>query len=305
MTAVYIYRVIRPVLTVAILTGCGRLGFGDTAATVPGDSAGDGTDAPADAPAPTGPFGTPFAVTSLNAGGDADDPTLPLDQLEIIFNSARTGSVGGNDLWTAKRAQATDPWGTPTNVSELNTAGDDATPEITRDGLTLYWVANGAAGMKDIWMATRADRSSPWANKTRIVELASAGDEAGPTITPDGLLFFFATNPTSTDDLYTSSRASTAATWSAPAALTALNMAGVNDSEPFINGTGTLILWASTRTGAGDIYMARRADRTQPWGAPMAVTEVNTASQEGDPWLSADEHVLYFSRANAIYTATR
>src|SRR6185369_9097275 len=129
---------------------------------------------------PTGPFGTPVAVTSLNAGGDADDPTLPLDQLEIIFNSARTGSVGGNDLWTAKRASTSDPWGTPTDVSELNTAGDDATPEITRDGLTLYWVANGAAGMKDIWMATRPDRTSPWANKTRIAPLASAADESGP-----------------------------------------------------------------------------------------------------------------------------
>lgn len=303
MTAVYIHHVIRPVLTVVFLGGC-RMGFDQVGATARGDAAG-AVDAPADAPAPTGPFGTPVAVTSLNAGGDADDPTLPADQLEIIFNSARTGSVGGNDLWTAKRASTADAWSTPTDISELNTAGDDATPEITRDGLTLYWVANGAAGMKDIWMATRPDRGSPWANKTRIVELASAADESGPTLTPDGLLFIFSTNPTATDDLYASTRATTAAAWSTPAVINGLNMAGVDDGEPFINGTGTFILWSSARTGGGDIYMARRADRTQPWGAPMAVGELNTAAMEGDPWLSPDEHVIYFSRSNAIYTASR
>jgi Tol biopolymer transport system component len=260
-------------------------------------------DAPADAPPPTGPFGTTIAVTELNSG-DADDATLTGDQLEIVFNTTRAPNVGGNDLFTARRAAVGDTWSMIASVTPLNTTGDDATPEISRDGLTLFFVANGAAGMKDMYVATRADRTSEWGGKTRIVELSTAADESGPTLTPDLLTMYLSTNAGGDEDLYVATRASIGATWSTPV-LVSVNSPTANDAEPFINGTNTLLLFASDRGGNYDIWMARRATPTDPWGTPEPVSELNTTGEERDPWLSPDERTIYFARNNAIVRAER
>ncbi|HEY5945663.1 MAG TPA: hypothetical protein VIV40_09240 [Kofleriaceae bacterium] len=283
-----------------VVGGCGRFGF-----DLVGPLSIDAADAPADAPAPTGPFGTPTLASVSTTGAAEDDPTLTADQLEIYFDSNRTGGMGGGDLWTATRSSTTAVWGAARNVSELNTTGDDATPEVSRDGLTLYWVANGAAGAKDIWVATRADRTATWSGQTRVVELASAADESGPCVTPGGLAFYFSRDPSGTDDLYVSSRTTTSATWNPPTVISELSQAGVLDGEPFINGTNTLLLWSSGRSGANDLYLARRSSPADTWGTPTPIAELNTASPEGDPWLSPDEHVIYFSRNLDIYMATR
>jgi hypothetical protein len=54
-----------------------------------------------------------------------------------------------------------------------------------------------------------------------------------------------------------------------------------------------------------DLYMVRRATPADPWGVPQPISELNTNAAENDPWLSPDEHVLYFSRNSAIFMATR
>jgi hypothetical protein len=300
MIAVYSYGVIR-LAALACVAGCGRLGFDPHDASDAPQS-----DASIDALPPTGPFGNVGPVPGINTTSDEDDPSLTGDQLLLFFNSNRAGGSGGNDIWVATRELISDPWGTPIPVSEVNTAGDDATPDVSRDGLTLYWSANGAAGAKDLWVATRPDRMSPFGTKQRIVELASAADEAGPTTTPDGRTFYFARDPTGTDDIYVSTRASTADVWDPPIAVPELNVNAVLDSEPFVNGSNTFVIWYSARSGNNDLWSARRAAPALPWGPAAPITELNTATNsEADPWLSPDEHVIYFMRNNDLYMATR
>jgi hypothetical protein len=303
MAAVYIQGVIRPLGIVTVLVGCGRFGFDPG----PADAAADAV-APLDsidALPPSGPFG-PAVPLSINTASVEDDPSLTGDGLELYFNSNRAGGMGGNDIWVATRARIDDPWDVPRAIVELNTTGDDATPDVSRDGLTLYWAAPGAAGVKDLWFATRPDRASPWGTRQRIVELASAADEAGPTLTPDGLTFYFARDPSGTDDIYVSTRASTPAAWGAPVQLTELGGAGVLDSEPFVNGSNTLLLFYSARSGNNDLWFSRRASPALPWDPPAPLAELNTmANAEADPWLSPDEHVIYFARNNDILRATR
>jgi hypothetical protein len=302
MIAVYSYGVIR-LAALACVAGCGRLGFDAT----PRSDASDAppSEAAIDALPPTGPFGNVGPVPGINTANDEDDPSLTGDQLELFFNSNRTGGAGGNDIWVATRAQIDDPWGAARAVSELNTAGDDATPDVSRDGLTLYWSAAGAAGAKDLWFATRPDRLSPFGTKQRIVELASGADEAGPTTTPDGRTLYFARDPTGTDDIYVSTRASTTDVWGPPVAVTEINLAATLDSEPYVNGSNMFIIWYSARSGNNDLWSARRASPALPWETAAPVSELNTANPEGDPWLSPDEHVIYFMRNNDLYMATR
>lgn len=244
-----------------------------------------------------------IAVASLNVAAE-DDPTLTLDQLEVFFNSGRTGTIGATDIWTSTRSSTTATWSMPTNVAILNTAGDDATPEVSRDGLTLFFVANGVAGAKDTYFSTRPTRTAAWATKTHVPALSTASDESGPTLTPDLLTIYFSNNASTDDDLYVSSRAAIGAAWTMPVVMP-INSPTANDAEPFINGANTLLLWSSDRGGNFDLWEARRATPADPWGTPQPVSGVNTGTDERDPWLSADEHTLYFVRGNAIVMATR
>ena len=247
-------------------------------------------------------------VPGLDGTGTEDDVALTTDQLEVFFDSSRTGGQGGGDLWTATRASVLDPFATPTNVTVLNGTGDDATPDVTGDGLTLYYVTDrpGGAGAKDIFVATRPDRSSAWVGPVLVPELATSGDEAGPSISADGLHMFFGTDGAG-NDLYASTRAQPGDAWGTPGPVAELNTAA-DDGEPWINRDGTFIVFSSTRAGGAggyDLWMARRAAPGLPWGTPEPVTELDTAGDEADPWLSYDERVIYFARNDVIVTASR
>src|SRR4051812_28768819 len=66
-------------------------------------------------------WSTPVQITELADPDGADDPSLTGDLLEIYFGSDRAGSMTTGaapleDIWVAKRASPTDPWGAPTNV---------------------------------------------------------------------------------------------------------------------------------------------------------------------------------------------
>jgi Tol biopolymer transport system component len=81
------------------------------------------------------------------------------DGREIFITSNRTGSLGGSlDIWVATRADPSDPWSTPINPGPpLNSAADDGSPALSRDGRTLYFFSTrtGGLGGRDIWFATR------------------------------------------------------------------------------------------------------------------------------------------------------
>jgi hypothetical protein len=48
------------------------------------------------------------------------------------------------DIWTSTRESVLDPWGAPTNVTELNTGFVDQNAHIAADRETLYFTSNRA-----------------------------------------------------------------------------------------------------------------------------------------------------------------
>src|SRR5262245_796372 len=114
----------------AVLCGCGRIAF-------------DGTpDASVDAA--LGPFETPTPVAGLSSPAEEDDPTLPGDMLEIYFETTR---AGGFKVFVATRPSLDAPWSPPVAVPELASAGNEACPEISEDGLTMMFSSDRAGGM--------------------------------------------------------------------------------------------------------------------------------------------------------------
>ncbi|HWC19504.1 MAG TPA: hypothetical protein VG498_21005 [Terriglobales bacterium] len=120
---------------------------------------------------PNGTFGNARKVPELSSSTGDQRPSIRFDGLEIFFFSSRPGSTpdanGGltNDIWVATRNSVDDNWDVPLPLSQpdnvtpkINSAFADVNPQISSDGLTLYFASNrpgcGSSGF-DIYMSSR------------------------------------------------------------------------------------------------------------------------------------------------------
>jgi hypothetical protein len=97
-------------------------------------------------------------VTELNSSVNEFAATLRKDGREIFFASPRSGSLGGNDLWTSSRQSIHHAWETPVNAGmPLSSTFADVTPNLSFDGRTLIFGTNRPLGLggNDLWMSTR------------------------------------------------------------------------------------------------------------------------------------------------------
>jgi Tol biopolymer transport system component len=208
------------------------------------------------------------------------------------------------------RAGPSGPFSTPVNLGVLNTTGDDVTPSISSDGLTLLFSSRragalGAAPNKDLYLTTRATPTGPWQTPVSI-SASRTGDDVSPVLGDDGLHLYFVSQA-SGEDIFLATRATPTSPWGVAMPVPGLNT-GAEETGPTINTTETFIVFASTRTptaGGSDLWSARRAAPTDPWSAPQPMTELNTAGEETDPWLSPDERTIVFARGNNLFIATR
>ena len=89
--------------------------------------------------------------TSLDA-----QPFVTDDERILLFTSDRPGGYGSTDLWMTRRDSRDYQWGTPVNLGlVVNSAFEDAGPEISSDGSVLFFFSmrSGGQGLLDIWQA--------------------------------------------------------------------------------------------------------------------------------------------------------
>ena len=86
--------------------------------------------------------------------------------------------------------------------------------------------------------------------------------------------------------------------WSTPINLGTTINSTANDQQPAISKDGLSLYFASNRTGGMggfDMYVSQRADVNEAWGSPLNLgPTVNSASNEGNPAFSRDEHLMFF-----------
>ena len=93
----------------------------------------------------------------VNSGSNENYPDISADDLLLFFGSKRPGGLGQRDLWMTGRATKDEPWGTPVNLgATINTSGQEAAPNISADGSTLYVMTDwpGSFGVVDIWQVS-------------------------------------------------------------------------------------------------------------------------------------------------------
>lgn len=105
---------------------------------------------------PDGTFNAPIPVVELNVPQASEERTaISPDGLEIYFSSNRLGPATIQAIYVTTRRKKTTRWKQPVVVENLNTAGSNAQPALSPDGVTLYLVSNrlGGFGLGDIYLS--------------------------------------------------------------------------------------------------------------------------------------------------------
>lgn len=282
---------------------------------VVGDSGGAAGAAGAGGATALGAFGPSTPIAALvDATSVDDDPTFTADLLELYFSSDRAGGAGLSDIWVSRRTSPSLPWGAPTPVVELNLGSDDALPGVSPDGLTL-WISSdrpGGFGTYDIWVSTRPSRTAPWSAPVLAADLSSTAEDLAPQVSEDGLtMVITSTRPGGPGgrDLCWSTRASPAAPWRTPVLIEGVNTAADDSEGRLMPGGLELYFRSASPAGDTDLFVARRASVADAFSAPQPITELDTAANEDDPWLSLDGRYLMYSSdqtgSTEIYEARR
>ena len=230
------------------------------------------------------------------------EPIVPRDAFNASLGAAR---------WSE--------WSVPVNLGPaVNSPFADNVPDLSRDGLSLYFSSNrpGGSGAGDLWVSQRASVDDPWGVAVNLGPTvnSSAGD-LGPSVSPDGhYLFFTSERPggLGLNDIWVSWRADVHDdfAWEAPVNLGApVNGpefdAGVDLRRPefyFVRGRPGVITF--------DIYVSRVVGNS--FESPQPVVELNSAANDLRPSVRFDRREIFLSSNRPggfgdddIWTSTR
>jgi Tol biopolymer transport system component len=243
-------------------------------------------------------LGDPAQLAALGSSASDRDPYVSPDELTIYFSSDRNGAQG-TDVYAATRASIAASFAAPQRRSDLSSALTDSRFSTTSDELVGVVASDrtGTEGSTDLWIATRANRASPFGSfsQTGMANINTAGGELDPELAADGLRVYLAIG--SPQRIAVSARSGPAGTFGIPQPLGEL-LSNAGDADPSLSSDELVLLFTSRRPGGagiGDLWYATRASSAAPFGAPVRVPSVNTIADDGDPSLSADGCRLYFA----------
>ncbi len=149
------------------------------------------------------PWGPPVNMgPKINSSATDGEPWISPDSLELYFMSFRSGGYGRADIYVARRATESDPWGEPANLGPVvNSAYDEHYLSLSPDGLLLLFSGGGnppyrpgGYGGADMWMTRRASLSDPWQAPLNLgPQVNGPTYDLYPRISPDGRMLYFYT----------------------------------------------------------------------------------------------------------------
>jgi len=199
---------------------------------------------------------------SVNSPQGEHGVCISADGLEFYFVSDRPGGYGGDDLWVRRRATVEDDWGSPVNAGSLaNSQYGFWEPTLSTDGLSLYF----------------SDGHAP-----------EFGNHLPGGLDPDGNIWMVTRD--SADDA-----------WGPPVSIgPAVN--SQHAVHPSLSADGLSLYLQSHRPGHigshCDIMVATRETTSDPFGNPVFLRNINSATGEWMPDISADGRTLFFGRGN-------
>ncbi|MGK0364227.1 MAG: outer membrane protein OmpA-like peptidoglycan-associated protein [Saprospiraceae bacterium] len=115
----------------------------------------------------------------------------------LLFASTRAGGYGGLDIYISKKSNG--EWQVAKNLGpRINSAYDENTPYLAKDGRTLYFSSNRpdlSMGGYDILQSFFTDRTEKWTPPKNLkMPINSSGDDKDFRLSNDGLKAFFSSS---------------------------------------------------------------------------------------------------------------
>jgi len=245
---------------------------------------------------------------NVNTSSGEDTATLTADGLTLFFNSSSPLGFGNYDIWYTQRTTTEDEWGPAHNLGpNVNSSAVESGPNISPDGLTLYFTSNrsGGSGNWDIWVTTRADANDSWAEPENLgPTVNSAFFDWAPSLSADGLsLYFTSERPGGSGgwDIWVTTRATINDPWGEPKNLGPNINSSAFDGAQCISVDGSILFFMSNRSGGRgffDAWVTRRATKDDDWETPMNLgSTINTSQGDGAGPISPDGSSLFFVSA--------
>jgi hypothetical protein len=243
-------------------------------------------------------FGAPQVLGTPNNFGSVWSPTLSSDGLTMYLSLTSSG-LNERVAVTTRPSRGNNFGNVSALPSPVNTSAD-GTPELSADGLSLYFYSQGFGGVgaRDLYVATRANTSSGFNTVRELTTVNSSQRDDRPWVSPDELTLYFSSQRAAlSDDLWRATRSSRSDAFGTPVAVTELNSTG-NDAGIFLTADGLVALFASDRSGGSggmDIYRATRASTSSPFSMPERVSALNSNADDFDAQLTADSTEVFFA----------
>lgn len=300
-------------IVLVALVACGDVAHHDLpdAAPIPALDAA-AADAPTQ-PQGLGAFSAPVPIAELDTVSSERGPSLTSDLVEIYFVSDRPGGLGGADVYTSKRPNLATAWAAPTLVMAVSSADAEAHTYVTPDGLQLYVAVTRAVTTTgtDLYVAVRANRQAVWSAPTLATDLDSVVDDTALGMSADGLQLVLDSTRAgglSGRDIYLAKRADTSSAWGIPEGIAELNDDDTQKTPQLADAGRALWFVQAEPDTSDDFYVARRANVNSPFGAAVAVPELDSALTDVDPWISDDRTIVFSSTRSGnfdLFVATR
>ncbi len=206
---------------------------------------------------------------TINTSAGEWGVSISSDGLSLYFDTSQNGSTAVNDLWVATRATTDDDWGNPVSLGPtVNSSGDDYTPSISADGLSLYFNSDrsGGVGAYDLWVTTRETIHDPWGTPVNLgPTVNSSAFDVFPGISADGRMLFFAyfasdgSGGYSRTDIWMTRRATANDDWGEPVNLGPIINSSAFEDYPSVSADGSTLFFRYSQTAlrsGGDIWQA-------------------------------------------------
>jgi WD40 repeat protein len=218
--------------------------------------------------------------------------------LVVVFIAVLSGTLANAQL----------SFGPARNLGEaINTHSIEVGPNLSADGLTLYFVSDrpgGHSGTAELWMSTRATPRDPWQTAVNVGLPVNSHSAASPSLSSDGLELFFDNGlrvrpgGQGSGDIWFARRATASSSWNEPQNLGPVVNSPFTEGVPKLSHNGLTLLFSSDRPGGSggrDIWVTSRATRSAPWTVPINLgPAVNGPGHDWCPALSPDALRLIF-----------
>jgi hypothetical protein len=261
---------------------------------------GSVVDAPADvtAPAcdPTKPFKQPIVLSAVSTAQEDSAASLSADELTMYLSSRPPNQQ--SQIFISTRSDLQSAFTSPVLLGQVN-IGDSFSPSVTADGLTMFLISNGTGtvGGHDVFVATRPSTIAAFGAPQDVANVNSTSDvEYAVSVTGSGNDLYFQSARSGTSHIWHAARSG--AGYGNPQMVSELADATNGEGGVAVRADGLEIYFSSARAGtlgADDIWVARRASTSDPFGIIRNVTELNSPQLDIPTWVSADGCRILFA----------